>query len=248
MDMVELCGEHDVTVRVVPDLFQLTLSQVRAENLEGIPLLGLKASAGIHQSGRIAKRVIDLAIVVVGSPLILLLSTIIGIAIRLDSPGPILYVQRRVGMGGREFRMIKFRSMVQNADKMHADLIRQTGADPKRPKWENDPRITRVGRWLRRTSLDELPNCINVIRGEMSIVGPRPPVPSEVELYEPWQRQRLNTQPGITGLWQVSGRSKVPFEEQCLLDIYYIENWSIGLDIQILLRTVPNVLLGNGAY
>lgn len=248
MDMVELCTKHGVAVRVVPDLFQLTLSQVQAENLEGIPLLGLKAHTGIHQGGRIAKRVIDLIIIVAGAPLILLLSTIIGIAIRLDSPGPILYVQRRVGMGGREFRMIKFRSMVRNADKMHADLIRQTGADPKRPKWENDPRITRVGRWWRRTSLDELPNCINVIRGEMSIVGPRPPVPSEVELYEPWQRQRLNAQPGITGLWQVSGRSKVPFEEQVLLDIYYIENWSIGLDLQILLRTVPNVLLGNGAY
>ena len=127
---------------------------------------------------------------------------------------------------------------------MHNDLIRQTGADPKRPKWEHDPRLTRVGRWLRRTSLDELPNTINVIRGEMSIVGPRPPTPDEVELYESWQRQRLNTLPGMTGLWQVSGRSKVSFEEQCLLDIYYIENWSIGLDVQILLRTVPNVLLG----
>jgi lipopolysaccharide/colanic/teichoic acid biosynthesis glycosyltransferase len=176
------------------------------------------------------------------------LTLLIALAIKLDSPGPIFYVQRRVGKNGRNFEIVKFRSMVQNAEKLHAEMVRKTGANPKRPKWENDPRITRVGRWLRRTSIDELPNLVNVLRGEMSIVGPRPPTPSEVELYEPWQRQRLNTQPGMTGLWQVSGRSKVPFEEQCLLDIYYIENWSIGLDIQILLRSIPNVLFGTGAY
>jgi lipopolysaccharide/colanic/teichoic acid biosynthesis glycosyltransferase len=144
--------------------------------------------------------------------------------------------------------MYKFRSMYDHADQLRDELIAQTGADPKRPKWENDPRITRVGKWIRRTSIDELPQLINVLRGEMSLVGPRPPTPDEVEHYEPWHRQRLNILPGATSLWQVSGRSKVPFEEQCLLDIYYIENWSIALDIQILLRTIPNVLLGNGAY
>jgi lipopolysaccharide/colanic/teichoic acid biosynthesis glycosyltransferase len=138
--------------------------------------------------------------------------------------------------------------MCEDADQMREDLINRTGADPRRPKWENDPRITRVGKWLRRTSLDELPQLLNVLRGEMSIVGPRPPTPAEVLHYEPWHRQRLNTLPGMTSLWQVSGRSKVPFEEQCLMDIYYIENWSIGLDIQIMLRTIPNVLIGTGAY
>ena len=248
MDLVSLCGRYGVLVRVVPDLFQLSMSRVHMENLEGVPLLGLKGEAGMTRTGYLIKRFIDLLIVMLTAPFVLIVALVIALAIRLDSPGPVLYVQQRVGKGGRAFRMVKFRSMVPDADKKHADLIRQTGADPKRPKWEHDPRITRVGRWLRRTSLDELPNLINVIRGEMSIVGPRPPTPSEVALYEPWQRQRLNTQPGITGLWQVSGRSKVPFEEQCLLDIYYIENWSIGLDLQILLRTVPNVLLGNGAY
>jgi lipopolysaccharide/colanic/teichoic acid biosynthesis glycosyltransferase len=144
--------------------------------------------------------------------------------------------------------MFKFRSMCDGADQMREDLIRQTGVDPKRPKWEHDPRITRVGHWIRRTSVDELPQLINVLRGEMSIVGPRPPTPDEVKHYESWHRQRLNTLPGVTSLWQVSGRSKVPFEEQCLLDIYYIENWSIALDFQIMLRTIPNVLMGNGAY
>jgi exopolysaccharide biosynthesis polyprenyl glycosylphosphotransferase len=248
MDLVAQCGEHNIPVRVVPDLFQLSMSQVHTENLEGIPLLGLKSETRINRTGFLLKRAIDLTIVAVAAPFVLLLTLLIALAIKLDSPGPVFYVQRRVGKDGRYFPIVKFRSMVQNAEKMHAELIRQTGADPKRPKWENDPRITRVGRWLRRTSMDELPNLVNVLRGEMSIVGPRPPTPSEVELYEPWQRQRLNTQPGMTGLWQVSGRSKVPFEEQCLLDIYYIENWSIGLDIQILLRSIPNILFGTGAY
>jgi exopolysaccharide biosynthesis polyprenyl glycosylphosphotransferase len=248
MEIVQRCEASGVQTRVVPDLFQLSMSQVRVENLEGIPLLGLKATTRMNRSQYLLKRAIDLAIVLLVAPLALPLGALIALAIKLDSPGGVFYAHRRVGKNGREFYMLKFRSMYEGADQKHHELIKQTGADPKRPKWENDPRITRVGRFLRRTSLDELPNLINVLRGEMSIVGPRPPTPSEVALYEAWQRQRLNTQPGITGLWQVSGRSKVPFEEQCLLDIYYIENWSIGLDLQILLRTIPNVLLGNGAY
>ncbi|CAG0950602.1 undecaprenyl-phosphate galactose phosphotransferase [Anaerolineae bacterium] len=248
MEVVALCEKQAVTCRVVPDLFQLNMSQVQSENLEGIPLLGVRTSPHLNRSGLALKRLIDLLVVIISSPLIALVGGIISIAIKLDSKGPIFYTQKRVGKDGRMFQMIKFRTMIPGADKQHQDLIRSTGADPKRPKWENDPRRTRVGRFLRRTSLDELPNIINVIRGEMSIVGPRPPTPDEIELYAPWQRQRLNTFPGMTGLWQVSGRSKVPFEEQCLLDIYYIENWSLGLDIQIMLRTIPNVLLGNGAY
>lgn len=248
MDMVAECERYSVMVRVVPDLFQLNMSQVRIENLDGIPLLGLRTDTGLDRSKYLIKRVLDLVLLLLASPLLLLMGGLIALAIKLDSPGPIFYRHRRVGHEGREFNMLKFRSMRRDADKMHDELVRQTGADPRRPKWENDPRRTRVGKWLRRTSLDELPNLVNVLRGEMSIVGPRPPTPTEVALYEPWQRQRLNTQPGLTGLWQVSGRSKIPFEEQCLLDIYYIENWSLGLELQILLRTIPNVLLGNGAY
>jgi lipopolysaccharide/colanic/teichoic acid biosynthesis glycosyltransferase len=126
-------------------------------------------------------------------------------------------------------------------------LIRQTGEDPRHPKLINDPRITRVGRWIRRFSIDEVPQIWNILRGEMSWVGPRPATPDEVELYEPWHQQRLRVLPGLTGLWQVSGRSEVPFEEMCLLDIYYIENWSLSLDMQIILRTIPHVLLAHGA-
>jgi lipopolysaccharide/colanic/teichoic acid biosynthesis glycosyltransferase len=120
--------------------------------------------------------------------------------------------------------------------------------DPRHPKIKDDPRITRVGRFIRRTSIDELPNLINVLTGQMSLVGPRPPTPDEVALYAPWHRQRLQVKPGMTGLWQVNGRSEVPFDEMCLLDIYYIENWSMGLDAQILMMTIPRVLMRSGAY
>jgi lipopolysaccharide/colanic/teichoic acid biosynthesis glycosyltransferase len=144
--------------------------------------------------------------------------------------------------------MIKFRSMVINADALREQLMKDAGEDPRHPKIKNDPRITRVGSFLRKTSLDELPNLINVLRGQMSLVGPRPPTPDEVELYEPWHMQRLHVLPGMTGLWQVNGRNEVPFEEMCLLDIYYIENWSIQLDAQILMMTIPRVLSRHGAY
>lgn len=248
IELADRCERRGVASRVVPDLFQLNLSQVQLENLEGIPLIGLKTEPQLAVSKQLIKRSLDLILIMLASPALAILGSIIWIAIRLDSRGPVLYRQRRVGKEGREFYVYKFRSMVVDAEKLQDDLIRQTGADPRRPKWENDPRITRIGRLLRRTSMDELPNLINVLRGEMSLVGPRPPTPSEVTLYEPWMRQRLNTQPGLTCLWQVSGRSKIPFEEQVLLDIYYIQNWSLGLEIQILLRTIPNVLLGTGAY
>jgi exopolysaccharide biosynthesis polyprenyl glycosylphosphotransferase len=248
IDMVAICELRGVQSRVVPDLFQLNMSQVTIENLEGVPLLGLNAESRMTPSKQLAKRLIDLALIVLAAPFVAPLAFIVAIAIKLDSPGPALFSQRRIGKDGREFTLYKFRSMCDGADQMRDDLIRQTGADPKRPKWENDPRVTRVGKWIRRMSIDEWPQLINVLRGEMSVVGPRPPTPDEVSHYEPWQRQRLNTLPGLTSLWQVSGRSNVPFEEQCLLDIYYIENWSIGLDIQIMLRSIPNVLLGNGAY
>ncbi len=248
MDMVERCEYHGILARVVPDLFQLSMSQVRIENLEGIPLLGLGTKTRMNPTKHLIKRTIDIILVLLSAPISVPLALLVALAIKLDSPGPILFPHRRVGKDGHEFNMFKFRSMCDGADQMREDMIRQTGADPKRPKWENDPRITRVGHWIRRASIDELPQLINVWRGEMSIVGPRPPTPDEVKHYEAWHRQRLNTLPGVTSLWQVSGRSKVPFEEQCLLDIYYIENWSIGLDFQIMLRTIPNVLMGNGAY
>jgi lipopolysaccharide/colanic/teichoic acid biosynthesis glycosyltransferase len=192
--------------------------------------------------------VVDLTLILLASPLLLLIFGAVALAIRLEGPGPIFYKQRRVGENGRPFDMVKFRSMIPNADRHQQKLVETLHLDPRHPKIPDDPRITTVGRFIRRTSLDEFPNCINVLLGHMSLVGPRPPTPDEVELYEPWHMQRLQTMPGITGLWQISGRSNVPFEEMCLLDIYYIENWSIKLDAQILMMTVPRVLLRQGAY
>jgi len=247
LGVVRECERKHVKVRTVPDLFELSLSQVQVEMLGGIPLLGLNGEAQFHTGNRIVKRTMDIALAAVALPFAIAITLITALAIRLDSPGPIFFSQERVGLNGRRFKVYKFRSMVVDAEKMHDDLIRRTGQDPRHPKLANDPRITRVGRWIRRFSIDEVPQIWNILRGEMSWVGPRPAVPQEVELYEPWHRQRLRVLPGLTGLWQVSGRSEVPFEEMCLLDIYYIENWSLGLDLQIILRTIPLVLLAHGA-
>ncbi len=247
LQIVRECERKQVKVRTVPDMFELSLSQVQVEMLGGIPLLGLNGDARFHTSSRVVKRVLDVVLTVLAMPVVALVTGIIALAIRLDTPGPIFYAQKRIGLNGRPFKVYKFRSMIADADKYRADLIRQTGEDPRHPKLINDPRITRVGRWIRRFSIDEVPQIWNILRGEMSWVGPRPATPDEVELYEPWHRQRLRVLPGLTGLWQVSGRSEVPFEEMCLLDLYYIENWSLPMDMQIILRTVPHVLLAHGA-
>lgn len=247
LGIIRECEQKRIRVRTVPDLFELSLSQVQVEMLGGIPMLGLNGEPRLRAGSQVAKRALDLTLTLLVAPFALLIAAIVALAIRLDSPGPILFAQDRVGVNGRLFKVYKFRSMVDNAEELWADLIRQTGDDPRHPKLVGDPRITRVGRWIRRFSIDELPQVWNIVRGEMSWVGPRPAVPQEVELYEPWHLQRLRVTPGLTGLWQVSGRSQVPFEEMCLLDIYYIDNWSLGLDLQIILRTVPLVLLAHGA-
>lgn len=247
LSVIRECERKHIRVRTVPDLFELSLSQVQVEMLGGIPLLGLNGEVRLHAGSQVVKRALDLGLALLVAPFALVIAAIVAIAIRLDSPGPILFAQDRVGANGKIFKVYKFRSMIHNAEEMWADLIRQTGDDPRHPKLADDPRVTRVGRWIRRFSIDELPQIWNIVRGEMSWVGPRPAVPQEVELYEPWHRQRLRVTPGLTGLWQVSGRSQVPFEEMCLLDIYYIDNWSLGLDLQIILRTIPLVMLAHGA-
>jgi exopolysaccharide biosynthesis polyprenyl glycosylphosphotransferase len=247
-EIVAECAQQGIQTRVVPDLFQLNLSRVRVENLAGIPLLAFLGEPKLSDTKRLVKRTLDVSITLLALPFLALPLLFIALVIRLDSPGPVLYRHRRVGENGCEFDLFKFRSMYVDADKRHHDLVRETGSDPRHFKMKDDPRRTSVGKWIRRLSIDELPNLLNVLRGEMSLVGPRAPTPAEVALYEPWQRQRLNTLPGVTGLWQVSGRSDVPFEEMCLLDIYYIENWSLVMDIQIVLRTLPHVLMGSGAY
>jgi len=247
LDLVRQAERAQARVRVVPDLFQLSLSQVDMDNLAGIPLIGMKEMT-ISHSGRLLKRLTD--VVLAGLMLILALPLmgLIALAIKLDSPGPVLFAQTRVGRGGRPFTMYKFRSMREGADLEQPRLMGFNEASGPLFKIRNDPRLTRVGRVLRRTSLDELPQLFNILRGEMSLVGPRAPIPSEVEQYQPWHRQRLEVVPGLTGLWQVSGRSDLDFDEMCLLDLYYIESWSFIMDIQILLRTIPALISGKGAY
>lgn len=235
-------------VRVVPDVFQLNLKQVQVENLDGIPLFGIQGRVVFSSTNRMLKRIMDITLILLASPILLAVFGLIALAIRLEGRGQIFYGQKRVGENGQEFLMWKFRSMIPDAERLREQLVQSHQLDPRHPKIPDDPRITRVGRFIRRTSLDELPNLMNVLRGHMSLVGPRPPTPDEVELYEPWHMQRLQIMPGMTGLWQINGRSDVPFEEMCLLDIYYIENWSIKLDIQILMMTIPRVVFRQGAY
>lgn len=248
LELVNLCKRTGVEVRVVPDVFQLNMRQVQVENLDGIPLLGVNGVAQLSKRSYIAKRALDIGIIALASPFLLVIIGLIALAIRLESRGPVFYKQKRVGRNGQLFDIVKFRSMIPNADEMRAQLIRDTQEDPRHPKFKNDPRVTRVGRLIRATSMDELPNLYNVLMGQMSLVGPRPPTPDEVQLYDEWHMQRLQILPGMTGLWQISGRSNVPFDEMCLLDIYYIENWSVKLDAQILMMSVPRILLGHGAY
>jgi exopolysaccharide biosynthesis polyprenyl glycosylphosphotransferase len=216
--------------------------------IEGIPLIGLRRSLTSTWQYAV-KRAIDitvaLAVLLIGAPVWLL----IALAIKLDSPGPIFYRPTRLGYRGTPFRMFKFRSMHSNADAM-LERLRETLPVDERGKFKlkRDPRRTRVGGFIRATSLDEIPQFINVLRGDMSVVGPRPPDPSEVERYEDWEKARLEMPGGITGLWQVRGRSDLDFNEMVLMDLYYIENWSLRLDAQILLQTIPAVIFRRGAY
>jgi lipopolysaccharide/colanic/teichoic acid biosynthesis glycosyltransferase len=173
---------------------------------------------------------------------------LVALAIKLDSPGSVLFRQERVGKGGKPFTLYKFRSMGVGAEGQKELLRDLNEANGPLFKIKEDPRVTRLGRLLRRLSLDELPQFYNVLRGDMSLIGPRPPLSEEVAQYQPWHMRRLEIAPGMTGLWQVSGRSELPFDEMALLDIYYIEQWTPALDVKILLRTIPTVLFGDGAY
>ncbi len=248
VDLIEICQRAERRRQRRPRRLPVEFAAGAGRKSRRHPALRVNGHVPFRASSRLFKRALDLALILIASPVLLLLGGLVALAIRLEGPGPIFYSAPRVGENGREFQMIKFRSMIRDADKLREELIRTQEVDPRHPKIKNDPRITRVGRFIRTTSLDELPNLVNVLMGHMSIVGPRPPTPDEVDLYEPWHMQRLQVKPGLTGLWQVSGRSEVPFDEMCLLDIYYIENWSMQLDAQILMMTIPRVLLRQGAY
>ena len=197
---------------------------------------------------RITKRILDVAVASVGLLLLLPLLPAVVALIKLDSAGPVLFRQKRVGHRGRLFTCYKFRSMVPDAESRKPELAALNEATGPAFKIRDDPRITAIGHFLRRSSLDEVPQLLNVLAGQMSIVGPRPQIPTEVELYEPWHRRRLEVKPGITCLWQVSGRSHLAFDEWMRLDIEYVERRSAALDLAILLRTLPAVIARKGAY
>lgn len=246
-EMIESCRSMGVQFRVVPELLQISMDRVDIAEINGVPLIGVR-DASIRGWSALLKRGID---IVVSAILVLLLAIptlIVAWLIRRDDDGPIFYRQTRIGQYGIEFEMIKFRTMVTDADAQREQVVEASGGDSRLYKDRHDPRITRTGVWLRRFSIDELPQIWNVLRGDMSFVGPRPPLPREVVEYQSWHQQRLLVRPGMTGLWQVSGRSDLSFDQMVRLDLYYAENWTPWLDAKIVLRTIPAVLFGRGAY
>jgi len=246
----ELTAElHNMPVKVwiIPDYFNLALHKAAVEEFAGIPLLDLRAPA-LTESQRLIKRLFDLILGTIIQIFAFPIMIVIAIAIKLDSPGPILFTQIRVGENGKLFKMYKFRSMVANADDKLKNMIKYDEEGHIIHKTKDDPRITRVGKFIRHTSLDELPQLFNVLKGEMSLVGPRPEMPLLVDQYEPWQRKRFAVPQGITGWWQVNGRSDKLMHLHTEDDIYYVQNYSLLLDLFIIIKTVLIVIRGNGAY
>ena len=246
--VIDQCRQRDVRFKVVPDLLQLSLDRVDLGEVAGVPLIGLK-DASIRGANYALKRGFDVLTASFVLTLMAIPMAVIALLIRADSPGPALYRQRRVGKNGEVFTLVKFRCMVEDADERRAELMAaHDHMDPRLFKLRDDPRLTRVGKVLRRASLDELPQFLPVLRGDMSVVGPRPQLPDEVETYEEWHKQRLLVTPGMTGLWQINGRSNLTFDEMVRLDLYYAEHWSPWLDLKVILRTIPAVVSGRGAY
>jgi len=240
---------HDLPVRVwvIPDYFSLTLHKAGVFDFAGIPMLDLRAPA-LDEYQRMVKRAFDLVVCVLGLPFALPLMGVIALLIKLDSPGPVIFRQQRVGENGKLFIMLKFRTMVNNAEALRKQVERMDENGNRVLKQPHDPRVTRIGKFLRQTSLDELPQIFNVLDNSMSLVGPRPEMPDFVEAYQPWQRKRFAVPQGITGWWQVNGRSDRPMHLNTEDDLYYVQHYSIWLDLQILARTVWAVLRRKGAY
>jgi exopolysaccharide biosynthesis polyprenyl glycosylphosphotransferase len=247
LDLVEEAHRREVKVRIAPTTAELLTQRAEYVAGQGIPLFELRPPvvAGVDWAvKRIFDLVVSAAIVLIGLPI----WALIALAVKVDSPGPVFYRDRRVGLGERQFGMFKFRSMYGDAAMRQAALEAANEASGPLFKIKDDPRVTRVGRILRRYSIDELPQVLNVLRGEMSLVGPRPlPLRDYVQL-EDWHRRRYRVLPGMTGLWQVSGRIELTFDDLVRLDFYYLENWSIWLDISILAKTLPAVIARRGAY
>lgn len=245
-DAVATCEQMGIRVRLAVALVAPSLGKLRVEEFQGRPLLDL--SPFPDNERRLAlRRLLDVALsfffLALSSPLLL----ISALLIKLEDGGPILFRQLRCGLNGRKFTLLKLRTMVPDADNRRDDLLPMNELSGPVFKIKRDPRVTTTGAYLRRFSVDELPQLWNVFRGDMALVGPRPPIPEEVSRYERWQRRRLSMKPGMTGLWQVSGRSEIDFDEWMRLDLSYIDNWSFWLDVKILLKTFPAVISGRGA-
>ncbi len=256
--MMKIGRRQKVEFRLAPSLFNFLPQKTSVEQIGILPMVRLFREP-LSDAEKFVKRFFDIVIsafmLVLFSPIWLLIL----LFIKLDSRGAAVFKQERVGMDGRIFLCYKFRTMRKDADEqLHREAYRKNiggsrqanVGDDEKPifgKVKDDPRRTRIGKFLRRTSLDELPQFLNVLKGEMSVVGARPPIPYEVEEYDIWHRKRLDMKPGITGLWQVSGRNRLTFEEMVKIDLYYIENWSLWLDLKIILLTLPAILRGDGA-
>jgi exopolysaccharide biosynthesis polyprenyl glycosylphosphotransferase len=246
--IVSLCEEQGIIVRVQPEPFDLRIARWQVDELGGLPMVTIRS--GPPDGWQLAtKRLIDIC----GSValLIALAPILAGVAllIRLDSSGPIFYTQQRVGLNRRRFKLFKFRTMTVGADQQQLMLESMNEAEGPVFKIKDDPRVTRIGRFLRRFSIDELPQLFNVFKGEMSLVGPRPLPVRDVERIDArWHKRRLSVKPGVTCLWQVNGRSDVSFDHWVRMDLEYIDKWSLGLDLKILMKTIPAVLKGSGAY
>lgn len=247
LQLVRLCADHAVKVNIVPRLFEVVSSQAGVDDVEGIPLLDV-GHVELSRFNMTVKRAFDIVVGGVAMLLALPVFAVIAVIIKLDSPGPVFFRQDRMGRGGRTFRILKFRTMTDGAHKLRHDLDDENEYSGPMFKMKEDPRITRLGAWLRRMSIDEAPQIFNVVKGDMSLVGPRPLWVEEARQCRGWTQKRLDITPGITGLWQVTGRNDIPFDEMVKLDYLYVTGWSLGWDVKLLLQTVPAVLGRRGAY
>jgi exopolysaccharide biosynthesis polyprenyl glycosylphosphotransferase len=239
--------QTNIDLTVAPAVTEIAGPRLKVSNVEGLPLLHLEQPT-FSGASRVAKRVLDLTLSVVGLIVISPFLLIVAILIKSFDRGSVLYTQKRIGQNNKEFDVYKFRTMYEGSHEQRAQVMAETNKDPRLAKDPQDPRITKPGLFLRRWSIDEIPQIINVLKGEMSLVGPRPPLAEEVNQYEKSETRRLLVKPGLTGLWQVSGRSELDWEDAVRLDLYYVENWSLTLDILIIIRTAAAVWRGEGAY
>ena len=252
LQLIRSLKDLDVQIDIVPRLFDIVGTEIGIHTVEGLPLLGLRPLR-LSASSQLLKRGMDVCLAGLGLLLLAPTFALVALAIKLESPGPVFFRQERMGTGGRTFRILKFRTMTADAEERkgevaHLNKHAKNGGDPRMFKIAADPRVTTVGHYLRRFDLDEFPQLLNVIRGEMSLVGPRPLILIEDVHVQDWARNRLNLRPGMTGVWQVLGRSEIPFEEMTKLDYLYVTNWSLVSDLKLIGRTIPAILKRRAAY